>query len=52
MQRLHVSVNDVMPLHTQVNETPGFELLSFPVEDVVSCCLVLDGCNQLLGFSY
>lgn len=48
---LHVPVNDVMPLHTQINETLGLELLSFPVEDVVSCCLVLDGCNQLLGFS-
>lgn len=52
VQRLHVPVNDVMPLHTQVNEALGFELLSLPVEDVVSCCLVLDGCNQLLGFSY
>lgn len=52
VQRLHVPVNDVMPLHPQVNETLGFELVSFPVEDVVSCCLVLDGCNQSLRFSY
>lgn len=51
MQRLHVPVHDVMPLHTQVNEAPGFELLSFPVENVMSRRLVLDGCNQLFRFS-
>lgn len=46
VQSLHVILDDVVPLHAQVNEAPGLHLLAFSVEDVMSCCLVLDSCNQ------
>lgn len=46
VQSLHVVLDDVVPLHAQVNEASGLDLLSFSVEDVMPSCLVLDCCNQ------
>ena len=48
VQHLHLSLDDVVPLHAQVNEASGLDLVSFPIEDVMPCCLVLDCCNQSL----
>lgn len=52
VQRLHVLLQDVVPLHAQVNEASGLDLLSFPVEDVMTRCLVLDCCNQSFVMSH
>lgn len=51
VHRLHVVLDDVVPLHSQVDEALGLGLLSFSVEDVMPCRLVLDRCviNRLLG---
>lgn len=46
MQRLHISFDDVVPLQPQVYEGPGPELVSPPVQDVVSGGLVLHRWNQ------
>lgn len=50
VQRLHVVLDDVVPLHAQVDKASRLDLLSFPVEDVMPCCLVLDCCNQSFGY--
>lgn len=52
VHRLHVAVDDVVPLRPQVNEAPGPHLLAFPVEDVVSRRLVLDRCNKSVAMSH
>lgn len=48
VQHLHLVLEDVVPLHAQVDEAPGRRLLPPPVEDVVPRRLVLDRCNQPL----
>ena len=50
VQRLHVVLDDVVPLRAQVDKASRLDLLSFPVEDVMPCCLVLDCCNQSFGY--
>lgn len=45
VQRFHVFLDAVVPLHAQIDEAPGLDLLSFAVEDVVARRLVLDRCN-------
>lgn len=52
VQCLHIPLYDVVPLHTQVNEAAGLNLLPFSIQDVMPCCLVLDCCNQLVGISH
>lgn len=51
VQRLRVPLDDVVPLHAQVDEASGLNLLSFSVENVMPRCLVLDCCNQLFVMS-
>lgn len=46
VQRLHVLLDDVVPLYAQVDEASGFDLLPFAVENVMPRRLVLDCCNQ------
>lgn len=50
VQRLHVVLDYVVPLHAQVNEASGLDFLSFSIEDVMPGCLVLDCCNQSFGY--
>lgn len=52
VHRLHIAIDDVVPLRAQVNEAPGPHLLAFPVEDVVSRRLVLDRCNKSVAMSH
>lgn len=52
VQSLHVVLDDVVPLHTQVNEAPGLDVLSLSVEDVMPGRLVLDCCNQSRSKSF
>ena len=51
VQRLHLLLDDVVPLHAQVDEAPGPRLLSPAVEDVVARRLVLDRCKEPPGKS-
>lgn len=50
VQRLHVVLDNVVPLHAQVDEASGLDLFSFPVENVMPRRLVLDCCNQSFGY--
>lgn len=45
VQRLHILLNDVVPLYPQVDEASGLHLLCFPIENVMPRRLVLDCCK-------
>lgn len=42
VQRFRAVLDAVLPLHTQIDEGAGSGLLPFPIQDIVSCSLVLD----------
>ena len=49
---LDVVFDDVVPFHSQVDEALGLGLLSFPIQKVMPCRLILDCCNQPLVRSH